>query len=56
MLNDFRQFRRMPVVLEDSAFYSALGQLYRDGKIILKVTDREVLCDSEGRSIAGSKR
>jgi len=40
MLNDFRQFRRMPVVLEDSAFYSALGQLYRDGKIILKVTVR----------------
>ena len=36
MLNDFRQFRRMPVVLEDSAFYSALGQLYRDGKIILE--------------------
>jgi len=36
MLNDFRQFRRMPVVLKDSAFYSALGQLYRDGKIILE--------------------
>jgi len=36
MLNDFRQFRRMPVILEDSAFYSALGQLYRDGKIILE--------------------
>ncbi|WP_245957329.1 DUF499 domain-containing protein [Haloplanus rubicundus] len=36
MLNDFRQFRRMPVILEDSAFYSALGQLYRDAKIILE--------------------
>lgn len=36
MLNDFRQFRRMPVLLEDSAFYSGLGQLYRDGKVILE--------------------
>lgn len=36
MLNDFRQFRRMPVLLEESVFYSALGQLYRNGKVVLE--------------------
>ncbi len=36
MLNDFRQFRRMPVLLSDEVFYSAVGQLYRDEKIVLE--------------------
>jgi hypothetical protein len=36
MLNDFHQFRRMPVLLDRSVFTSALGQLYRDEKVILE--------------------
>jgi hypothetical protein len=36
MLNDFRQFRRMPVLLSDEVFYSAVSQLYRDEKIVLE--------------------
>lgn len=36
MLNDFHQFRRMPVLLDRSVFTSALGQLYRDEKIVLE--------------------
>jgi AcrR family transcriptional regulator len=36
MLNDFRQFRRMPVLLSDEVFYSAVSQLYRDDKIVLE--------------------
>ena len=36
MLNDFKQFRRMPVLLSDEVFYSAVSQLYRDDKIVLE--------------------
>lgn len=36
MLKDFKQFRKMPVVLDDSTFYSAVRKLHRDGKIILE--------------------
>jgi hypothetical protein len=36
MLNDFRQFRRMPVLLSDEVFYSAVSQLYRGEKIVLE--------------------
>ncbi|KZX49204.1 DUF499 domain-containing protein [Haloarcula sp. K1] len=36
MLNDFRQFRRMPMLLSDEVFYSAVSQLYRDEKIVLE--------------------
>jgi hypothetical protein len=36
MLNDFRQFRRMPVLLSEGVFRSAVGQLYRDEKIVLE--------------------
>ncbi|NHN46393.1 DUF499 domain-containing protein [Halostella sp. JP-L12] len=36
MLNDFRQFRRMPVLLSDEVFYSAVSQLYRDENIVLE--------------------
>lgn len=36
MLNDFKQFRRMAVVLDDSTFYSAVRKLHRDGKIVLE--------------------
>jgi len=36
MLNDFHQFRRMPVLLDRSVFASALGQLFRDEKIVLE--------------------
>ncbi len=36
MLNDFRQFRRMPVLLSDEVFYSAVSQLYRDEKVVLE--------------------
>lgn len=36
MLNDFRQFRRMPVILDESVFTSALSKLYRDEKIVLE--------------------
>jgi hypothetical protein len=36
MLNDFRQFRRMPVLVSDEVFYSAVSQLYRDEKIVLE--------------------
>lgn len=36
MLNDFHQFRRMPVLLDRRVFTSALGQLYRDEKVILE--------------------
>ena len=36
MLNDFKQFRRMPILLSDEVFYSAVSQLYRDEKIVLE--------------------
>jgi hypothetical protein len=36
MLNDFKQFRRMPLLLSDEVFYSAVSQLYRDEKIVLE--------------------
>lgn len=36
MLNDFRQFRRMPVIVDEPTFYSAVAQLHRDGKIVLE--------------------
>lgn len=36
MINDFRQFRRMPVLLDESVFYSAIGDLYRNEKIVLE--------------------
>ncbi len=36
MLNDFRQFRRMPVVLEKGVFTSAVNKLYRDEKVVLE--------------------
>jgi hypothetical protein len=36
MLNDFRQFRRMPVLLSDEVFYSAVSQLYRDENVVLE--------------------
>lgn len=36
MLNDFRQFRRMPVLLSDEVFYSAVSQLYRGEKVVLE--------------------
>lgn len=36
MLNDFRQFRRMPVILDRSVFTSALSKLYRDKKVVLE--------------------
>jgi hypothetical protein len=36
MLNDFRQFRRMPVVLDRGVFTSALSKLYRDEKVVLE--------------------
>lgn len=36
MLNDFRQFRRMPVLLDDTVFTSAISKLYRDEKIVLE--------------------
>ncbi|PAU80010.1 DUF499 domain-containing protein [Halorubrum salipaludis] len=36
MLNDFKQFRRMPILLSDEVFYSAVSQLYRDEKVVLE--------------------
>ena len=36
MLNDFKQFRRMPVLLDDELFYSALRKLYEENKIVLQ--------------------
>ncbi|SIS19002.1 DUF499 domain-containing protein [Natronorubrum thiooxidans] len=36
MLNDFRQFRRMPVILDKGVFTSALSKLYRDEKVVLE--------------------
>ena len=36
MLNDFRQFRRMPVILDKGVFTSALSKLYRDENIVLE--------------------
>jgi hypothetical protein len=36
MLNDFRQFRRMPVILEKGVFTSALSKLYRDESVVLE--------------------
>ena len=36
MLNDFKQFRRMPVLLDDELFYSALRKLYEQEKIVLQ--------------------
>ncbi len=36
MLNDFKQFRRMPVLLDDELFYSALRKLYEEEKVVLQ--------------------
>jgi len=36
MLNDFHQFRKMPVVLDDEVFYGAVRKLHRDEKIVLE--------------------
>jgi hypothetical protein len=36
MVNDFRQFRKMPVILDRGVFTSALSKLYRDEKVVLE--------------------
>ncbi len=36
LLNDFLQFRRFPVLLDEGVFYSALHELHRDGDVILE--------------------
>ncbi len=36
MLNDFKQFRRMPVLLDDELLYSTLRKLYEEEKIVLQ--------------------
>jgi hypothetical protein len=36
LLNDFRRFRRLPVLLEDEVFYGAIRNLYQDKRIIIE--------------------
>ncbi|WP_245902853.1 hypothetical protein [Salinigranum rubrum] len=36
MKNDFKAFRRMPVLIDDNLFYSAVRKLYDDEKIVLE--------------------
>jgi hypothetical protein len=36
MLNDFKQFRKMPVLVDDEVFYSAVRKLHRDEAIVLE--------------------
>ena len=36
LLNDFLQFRRLPVLLDEEVFYSAVSALQRDGDVVLE--------------------
>jgi hypothetical protein len=36
LLNDFLQFRRFPVLLDEKVFYSAVRELHRDGDVVLE--------------------
>ena len=51
MINDFRQFRRMPVLLDESVFYSAIGELYRNEKIVLESDRAKFYAQHKGDAI-----
>lgn len=36
LLNDFRSFRRLPVLLDDEVFYGAVRTLYQDNRIVIE--------------------
>lgn len=36
LLNDFRRFRRLPVLLDDEIFYGAIRTLFQDGRVVLE--------------------
>lgn len=36
LLNDFKKFRRLPILLDDEVFYGAIRELYRDQRIVIE--------------------
>ncbi len=48
LLNDFRKFRKLPVVLDDSTFYSAIRELHRDGDLVIEGARSNYYISSKG--------
>lgn len=51
MLNDFKQFRRMPVLLDDELFYSVLRELFEENKIVLQGDRANLYVPHKGDSL-----